>query len=46
MFVSFILQHKKLLNSRLIGFHLRKWIDIIFGAKQLPPKNERKESFI
>ena len=45
MFVSFILQHKKLLNSRLIGFHLRKWIDIIFGAKQLPPKNERKESF-
>ena len=44
MYVCFILQHKKLLNSKLIGFHLRKWIDIIFGVQQLPPKNKRKES--
>ena len=44
-YVCFILQHKKLLNSRLIGFYLSKWIDIIFGVGQLPPINKRKESY-
>ena len=37
-YVYFILQHKKLLNSKSIGFHLNKWIDNIFGVNQIPEK--------
>ena len=44
-FVSFILQHKKIMNSKLIGLHLNKWIDTIFGCYQFPPENIRKESY-
>ena len=33
------------MNSKLIGFHLNKWIDNIFGINQLPPENIRKESY-
>ena len=44
-YVSFILQHKKLMNSKLIGLHLNKWIDNIFGINQLPPEDSRKESY-
>ena len=40
-YVNFIIHHKKLLNSALIGFHLRKWIDMIFGVNQLPPEKKR-----
>ena len=44
-FVSFIIYNKVLLNSKIIGFSLSKWIDIIFGEKQLPKDiNERKNS--
>ena len=43
-YVNFIIIHKKLLNSKLIGFNLKNWIDNIFGINQLPPENERKES--
>ena len=43
--VSFILFHKQLINSKLVGYYLRKWINIIFGAKQLPPMSKRKDSF-
>ena len=44
LYTSFIIQHKKLLNSKLIGFHLKKWIDNIFGINQLPPENNRKDT--
>ena len=37
-YVYFILQHKKLLNSKSIGFYLNKWIDNIFGVNQIPEK--------
>ena len=43
-FVCFIIQHKYLLNSKIIGIYLKKWIDKIFGPEQLP-KNNRKESY-
>ena len=43
-YVNFILLHKKLLNSKLIGFYLNDWIDNIFGINQLPINN-RKESY-
>ena len=45
-FVTFIIQHKILLNSKIIGLNLTKWIDIIFGINQLPPKERRKDSCI
>ena len=43
-YVKFILQHKKLLNSKLIGYYLNQWIDIIFGVNQLPPEKTRYDS--
>ena len=46
-FVTFILDHKKLLNSKIIGYDLKNWIDIIFGEKQLiEDENKRKESCV
>ena len=42
-YVSLIIQHKKLLNSKLTSLNLNHWIDNIFGINQLPQKN-RKES--
>ena len=44
-YVNFVLQHKKVMNSKIIGFHLNKWIDNIFGVNQFPPENSRKESY-
>ena len=43
-YIHFILEHKKLLNSKIIGFYINKWIDNIFGVNQLPPANIRKKS--
>ena len=45
-FITFILYHKKILNSDIIGLRLKKWIDMIFGVNQLPPENERLESCV
>ena len=46
-FTNFIIQHRNLLNSKIIGLLLKKWIDIIFGINQLPKEGEeRKESCI
>ena len=45
-YVNFIIKSKKLLNSNIIGFQLKKWIDIIFGVKQLPKPEERKDSLV
>ena len=42
-FVNFILQHKRILNNKIIGNLLVKWIDNIFGVNQLP-KDKIKES--
>ena len=45
-YVNFIIKHKKFLNSDIIGLQLKKWIDIIFGVKQLPKEEERKDSCV
>ena len=42
-YVQFVIEHKKLLNSKEIAFNINSWIDNIFGIGQLP-QNE-KESF-
>ena len=44
IYVYFILQHKKMLNSKIIGYYINKWIDNIFGIKQFPPEKSRNES--
>ena len=44
-FVSFILLHKKILNSKLVGYKLKKWINNIFGINQIPPLEKRKKSY-
>ena len=42
--VYFILQHKKLLNSKTIGYFLNKWIDNVFGVNQIPPEKNQLDS--
>ena len=44
LYVNFILKHKKLLNSKIIGYYLNQWIDSIFGINQLPPEKLRLDS--
>ena len=45
-FVSFILLHKKILNSKLVGYKLKKWINNIFGVNQIPSDEvKKKESY-
>ena len=44
-FTHFILGHKQLINSKVIGFYINKWIDNVFGANQLPKDlTQRKNS--
>ena len=43
-YVDLILKHKNILNDKLIGIKLNNWIDIIFGEKQLPSVDKRRES--
>ena len=45
IYVYFILEHKKLLNSKFIGYYINKWIDNIFGVNQFPHEKLRKNSF-
>ena len=42
-YVKFIIQHKKTLNSKVIGYFLNQWIDIIFGINQLPSDKEKRK---
>ena len=39
-FVESLYRHKKLLNCLSTKKKLDKWVDIIFGKKQIPPKEE------
>ena len=43
-YVYFILQHKFLLNSKIVGHYINQWFDIIFGVNQLPPEKNRLDS--
>ena len=40
----FIIEHKKLLNSKIIGNDINKWIDCIFGINQLPLDKEKRKN--
>ena len=42
-YAYFIYSEKKLLNSTFISKQIYKWVDIIFGKKQLPIKKEEAE---
>ena len=42
-YVQFIIEHKKLLNSKEIAVNINCWIDNVFGIGQLPKNDE--ESF-
>ena len=44
IYVYFILEHKKLLNSRIIGYYMNHWIDNVFGSNQFPPEKLRNVS--
>ena len=39
-FVESLYRHKKYLNSETVSKNIDKWVDIIFGKKQFPPKEE------
>ena len=44
IYVKFIIEHQKLLNSKTIAININSWIDNIFGVGQLP-KKKRESSF-
>ena len=44
-YVQFIIEHKKLLNSKTIAININSWIDNIFGVGQLPPLRKREFSY-
>ena len=41
-YVQFIIENKKLLDTKNISVHICDWFDIIFGVNQLPEKNMKK----
>jgi len=43
--VRFIIEHKKLLNSKIIAIKINNWIDNVFGIGQLPPPKKRERSY-
>ncbi len=45
IYVRFIIEHKKLLNSKTIAYNISNWIDNVFGVGQLPPLKKREFSF-
>ena len=42
VYTKFIIEHQKLLNSKIIEVNIKNWIDNVFGAKQLPKKDREK----
>ena len=45
VYVKFIIEHKKLLNSKAIAININSWIDNVFGVGQLPPYRKREYSY-
>ena len=43
-YIYFILQQRKLINSKTIGYYLNKWIDNVFGINQIPSEKNQFES--
>ena len=44
LFVRFIFEHKKLLNSKTIATQINYWIDNIFGVGQYPKDKKKREN--
>ena len=44
VYSKFIIEHKKLLNGKIISININSWIDNVFGVGQLPPKKKREKS--
>ena len=45
IYVRFIIEHRKLLNSKTIAYNISNWIDNVFGVGQLPPIKKRELCF-
>ena len=43
-YINFIIEHRKLLNSKFISLILNEWIDNVFGINQLPTKKKDREN--
>ena len=43
-YIRFIIEHRKLLNSKLISISINEWIDNIFGIYQLPQNKKLREN--
>ena len=41
-YINFVLEHLKLLNSKILSVTINEWIDNIFGINQLPKNNKDK----
>ena len=44
-YVKFVIENKNSLNSKKTSIEINNWIDIIFGAEQLPTEKNRKKSY-
>ena len=44
VYIKFIIEHQKLLNSKIIDVNIGKWIDNVFGVEQLPSEDKREKS--
>ena len=42
-YINFIIEHHKLLNSKIISININDWIDNIFGINQLPSNPKTRE---
>ena len=43
-YINFIIEHRKLLDSKLISININDWIDNIFGINQLPQNKKNREN--
>ena len=43
-YINFIIEHRKLLDSKLISITINDWIDNIFGINQLPQNKKSREN--
>ena len=43
-FVKFVIDNKKLLNSKKISNEINNWIDLIFGVEQLPESEKKRKN--
>ena len=43
-YINFIIEHRKLLNSKIISININDWIDNVFGINQLPQNKKIREN--